>query len=83
MIAYNICREVLSQVGQNIPETVYLHQTTAMTKTAARMVEGLSDKDLLAMKEMEPQLAAVMSFYAAMARVAFYSKPEMVPFLAC
>ena len=83
LIAYNICREVLSQVGQNIPETVYLHQMTAMTKTAARMVERLSDKDLLAMKEMEPQLAAVMSFYEAMVRVAYYSKPEMLPFLAC
>jgi len=83
LIAYNICREVLSQVGQNIPETVYLYQTTAMTKTAARMAEGLSDKDLLAMKEMEPQLAAVMSFYAVIVRVAFYSKPEMLPFLAC
>ena len=83
LIAYNICREVLSQVGQNIPETVYLYQTTAMTKTAARMVEGLSDKDLLAMKEMEPQLAAVMSFHAVIIQVAFYSKPEMLPFLAC
>jgi hypothetical protein len=83
MIAYDICREVLSQVGQNIPETVYLYQTTAMTKTAARMVEGLSDKDLLAMKEMEPQLAAVMSFHAVIIEVAFYSKSEMLPFLAC
>ena len=83
LIAYNICREVLSQVGQNIPETVYMYQTTAMTKTAARMVEGLSDKDLLAMKEMESQLATVMSFYAVMMRAAFYTKPEMLPFLAC
>ena len=83
LIAYNICREVLSQVGQNIPETVYLYQTTAMTKTAARMVEGLSDKDLLAMKEMEPQLAAVMSFYAVMTRAACLARPEILPFLAC
>ena len=83
LIAYDICREVLSQVGQNIPETVYLYQTTAMTKTAARMVEGLSDKDLLAMKEMEPQLAAVMSFYAVMTRAACLARPEILPFLAC
>ena len=83
LIAYDICREVLSQVGQNIPETVYLYQTTAMAKTAARMVEGLSDKDLLAMKEMEPQLAAVMSFYSVMTRAACLAKPEMLPFLAC
>jgi hypothetical protein len=81
-IAYDICHEVLSQVGQNIPETVYMYQTTAMTKTAARMVEGLSDKDLLAMKEMEPQLATVMSFYAVMMRAAVLAKPEMLPFLA-
>jgi hypothetical protein len=47
------------------------------------MVEGLSDKDLLAMKEMEPQLAAVMSFYAVMTRAACLARPEILPFLAC
>ena len=83
MIAYDLCREVLSQLGENIPETVYSNQMTRMTEATAQMVEGISDTDLLEMKEMDTKLATLMGFYSVMWRAAFLAKPEMVPFLAC
>jgi len=83
MRAYDICREVLSQIGENIPDKLYLNQTTHMTVATLRMVSGLSEKDLLEMKEMDSKLATYMSFYSLMSRAAFLAKPEMVPFLAC
>lgn len=83
MIAYDICREVLSQIGENIPDKLYLNQSTHMTEATLRMVSGLSEKDLLEMKEMDSKLATSMSFYSLMSRAAFLAKPEMVPFLAC
>ena len=83
MIAYDICREVLSQIGENIPDKLYLKQTTHMTEATLGMVGGLSEKDLLEMKEMDSKLATYMNFYSLMSRAAFLAKPEMIPFLAC
>jgi hypothetical protein len=83
MIAYDICREVLSQIGENIPDKLYLNQSNRMTEATLRIVSRLSEKDLLEMKEMDSKLATLMSFYSLMSRAAFLAKPEMVPFLAC
>jgi hypothetical protein len=83
MIAYKVCREVLSQLGEDIPETLCSNQMTSMIEATIGIVKGISDKDLLGMKEMDSKLATSMRFYNLMWRVAFFSKPEMLPFLAC
>ena len=83
MIAYDLCREVLSQLGEKIPEKLYRNQTTHMTEATHLMVSGISDTDLLEMKEMDTKLTTSMGFYCVMKRVAFLAKPEMIPFLAC
>jgi hypothetical protein len=83
MIAYNVCSEVLSQLGENIPETFSAKQMTSMIEATIGMIEGISDKDLLGMKEMDSKLATSMRFYNLMWRAAFMGKPEMLPFLAC
>ena len=49
MIAYNVCREVLSQLGEDIPETLCSDQMTSMIEATIGMVNGISDKDLLGM----------------------------------
>ena len=56
MIAYNVCSEVLSQLGENIPETLCSDETTAMTEATLGLVKGISDKDLLGMKEIHGSL---------------------------
>jgi hypothetical protein len=83
MIAYNVCSEVLYQLGENIPETLSSDETTAMTEATLGLVKGISDKDLLGMKEMDSKLATSMSFYSLMWRVAYHAKQDMVPFITC
>jgi hypothetical protein len=83
MIAYNVCREVLSQLGENIPETLCSDQRTSMFEATIGMVKGISDKDLLGMKEMDSKLATSMRFYRMICSAAYFAKPEMVPFVVC
>ena len=83
MIAYTISREVLSQLGEDIPETLSSYQTTTLMTATIGMVKGISDKDLLGMKEMDSKLAMSMKFYSLIRLAAFMGKPEMVPFLTC
>jgi hypothetical protein len=54
-----------------------------MTEATLGMVKGISDKDLLGMKEMDSKLATSMRFYILMWRAAYFSKPDMVPFITC
>ena len=51
--AYTLCREVLSQLGEEIPESFYFKQLPKMVEATSKMVKGISDKDLLEMKEMD------------------------------
>jgi hypothetical protein len=83
MMAYNVCREVLSQLGENIPETLSSNKTTSMIEATIKMVKGITDSDLLGMKEMDSKLATSISFYYLMWRAAVMAKPEMVPFITC
>jgi hypothetical protein len=83
MIAYNVCPEVLSQLGENIPETLSSDETIAMTEATLGLVKGITDEDLLGMKEMDLKLATSISFYSLMWRAAYYAKQEMVPFITC
>jgi hypothetical protein len=56
---------------------------TSMIEATIGMIEGISDKDLLGMKEMDSKLATSMRFYNLMWIAAFMGKPEMLPFIAC
>jgi hypothetical protein len=83
MIAYAIGREVLSQLGEDIPETLSSTQNTTLMTATIEMVKGISDKNFLGMKEMDSKLARSMQFYSLMWRAAYLAKPEMAPFLVC
>ena len=81
MIAYNVCSEVLYQLGENIPETLSSDETTAMTEATLGLVKGITDEDLLGMKEIDSKLATSISFYSLMWRAAYHAKQDMVPFI--
>ena len=83
LIAYNVCSEVLSQLGENIPETLSSDETTAMTEATLGLVKGITDEDLLGMKEIDSKLATSISFYSLMWRAAYHAKQDMVPFITC
>jgi hypothetical protein len=54
-----------------------------MIEATIGMVKGITDVDLLGMKEIDSKLATSISFYSLMWRAAVMAKPEMVPFITC
>ena len=63
MIAYAIGREILSQLGEDIPETLSSNQNTTLMTATIKMVKGISDKNFLGMKEMDSNLARCWVFF--------------------
>ena len=54
-----------------------------MAESTSIMLKSISDSDLLEMKEMDKSLSVTMNFYNIIAQVAYFRKPEMLPFIAC
>lgn len=82
--SYSICHEVLTQLGQDIPQAYYSKQIANMIKTTSAMVETVeSDANLLDMKEMDEQNTLLMDFYGIMTTSALFARPEMRIFLIC
>ena len=57
-------------------------QISEMIDATSKMVERLSDKDLLEMKEMDERLRIFMNFYSLLATAAFFLNSDMLPFIA-
>ncbi|KAL7543351.1 hypothetical protein ACHAXR_012671 [Thalassiosira sp. AJA248-18] len=81
--AYIACQEVLSQLGEEIPESLDTKQATKMIEETSKMVQCISETDLLEMKEMDEKLSITLKFYSLMATVSFFAKADMFGFLAC
>jgi hypothetical protein len=59
--AYTLCHEVLSQLGEEIPESMQINQMSEMAEATSIMLKILSDSDLLEMKEMDKRLSVTMN----------------------
>ncbi|KAL3797054.1 hypothetical protein ACHAW5_009640 [Stephanodiscus triporus] len=81
--AYTLCHEVLSQLGEEIPESLQNNQMFEMAESTSIMLRSISDSILLEMKEMDERLSVTMNFYNIIAQVAYFLKPEMLPLFAC
>jgi hypothetical protein len=53
-----------------------------MVEATSKMVERISDRDLLEMKEMDERLRISMNFYSLLATAAFFLNSDMLPFIA-
>ena len=53
MGAYTICHEALSQLGEELPESLNCQQISDMVEATSKMLTNISDADLLEMKEMD------------------------------
>ena len=80
---YNTCREVLSQLGETVPQSMSPKQTSEMIRSTLSMVKGISDSHLLAMRECDEKTRNCLKFYTLMTSVAHNAKPEMFPFICC
>jgi len=83
MDAYTTCHEVLSQLGETIPQSLEPKQTTKMIEATSKTIQSITDTELLEMKEMDETLSISLKFYSLMATVAFFTKPQIFAFLAC
>ena len=54
-----------------------------MVEATSKMVKGISEQELLEMKEMEERLSITMQFYCIISSVVYLWKPEVMPFIAC
>lgn len=80
--AYILCYDVLSQLGENIPESIQPYQITEQIDAALKLVRNISSDKLLKMKEMDERHTISMNFYIIMGTAAYLGKPEVLPFIA-
>jgi hypothetical protein len=81
--AYILCRDVLSQLGEDIPESLRPDQITKIVLATLQVAKSISNENLLGMKEMDKRLSISMGFYNLLGAAAFSAKSEMFPFFAC
>ncbi len=81
--AYIFCRDVLSQLGEDIPESLHPDQITGMVVVTFQVARSLSSEKLQGMKEVDKRLNFTMAFYNLLGAAAFTAKTEMFSFIAC
>ncbi len=83
MEAYKTCFEVLSQLGETIPQSFDAKESADMTETTTRMVKDYTETELLKMEDMNDKLSTTLKFYSLMTTVSFFAKPAMFSYMAC
>jgi len=83
MEAYTLCLETLSQLGEEMPKPLLSCRISEMIEATSNTLQGISDNDLLEMKEIDERLSITMNFYSILSIAAFFGKREMLPFVAC
>lgn len=81
--AYSILFEILSQLGEAIPDSFGPAQTKEMTKTTAKVLSGLTEESLSGMKKIDKKHEYILKYYAEIASTSFTAKPAMTPFFVC
>ena len=75
--AYTICQNVLTQLGEKIPDYVSPEDSKAMVQKTIALLHDFSEEKLLAMKEMDQTVQVVFKFYVLMSMVSYMLKPEV------
>ena len=75
--AYTICQNVLTQLGEKIPDYVSPEDSKAMVQKTIALLHDFSEEKLLAMKEMDQTVQVVIKFYVLMSTVSYFLKPEV------
>ena len=85
MDGYILCHQVLTQLGEEIPNSLNPVKKYELIQQTTEMVNSTisDDKDLVEMNELDERLAKTMRFYHLITGVAFLAKKELAPFFAC
>lgn len=82
--AYNLCEDVMSQLGETIPASFESTRLSQMVAESQRSLSLLTDSDIQGMREMEDQKQLVlMKFYNRISTASYYGRPDMFPYFAC
>ncbi|KAL9182253.1 hypothetical protein ACHAXT_012905 [Thalassiosira profunda] len=81
--AYSTCHEVLSELHEDIPESVDNDAMATIFAETAKSAQSITEESLLAMEQMDDKLSITLKFYSLFAEVAFFSKPKMYALLTC
>lgn len=73
--------EVLSALGESIPDEFDIDDIKEITKSTSMMLRGLSEDSLLGMKEMERKEQFILQFYSNISIVAFITNAAVLPYL--
>ena len=83
MDAYTTCHEILCQLGEKIPQSMGGKETNELVESTSKMAEIITDNTLIEMEEMDDKTSIVLKFYTLMSTVAFFARPDMLPYLSC
>ncbi len=75
--AYAACQDVLTQLGEEIPDYVTPEQSKKFAHETTTILSDLSQDRLRAMKEMDKPLQTVVKFYSSMAHISWFTRPEV------
>lgn len=81
--AYATCKEVLSELGETIPDNFNQKEAERMIVETSKVLGSMSDEDFSNPNEISRKLYYCLKFYSSLSLIAFHSKPEMVPYFTC
>eukprot|EP00578_Thalassiosira_sp_NH16_P001854 CAMPEP_0181137228 /NCGR_PEP_ID=MMETSP1071-20121207/33599_1 /TAXON_ID=35127 /ORGANISM="Thalassiosira sp., Strain NH16" /LENGTH=1245 /DNA_ID=CAMNT_0023223979 /DNA_START=76 /DNA_END=3809 /DNA_ORIENTATION=- len=81
--AYTTCCEVLSQLNETVPDSTDNGTMAEIVKRTGDMLSNISEVDLMDMKETDSAIYPILKFYNLLNCIAFWEKPEMMPFIGC
>jgi predicted ATPase len=75
--AYTTCQDVLTQLGEEIPECVTPEENKKFIEETTLLLSDLSKESLQAMNEMDTSMQTAVKFFSFMAQIAWFSRPEV------
>ena len=75
--AYTTCQDVLTQLGEEIPECLTPEKSKAFIEETTLLLSDLTGDSLRAMNEMDTSLQTVVKFFSFMAQFAWFARPTV------
>jgi hypothetical protein len=66
--AYFTCRQVLIDLNETIPDTIDSEKLTLMVKETGKLLENISEADIVEMKAMDSVLSLTLKFLSLLVR---------------
>ena len=75
--AFNTSLEVLTQLGETVPDSFERRDARAMIKKTCKILGNITEEKLSSMKEADKKTEYILLFYSHIADVAFFAKPTL------